>query len=432
MQPISPEVFADLCGGTYHGPSGLLIKGFATDSRQVAAGDLFIAIGGENVDGHEFAEASVSSGAVAVLSERTLLVPHILVGTIVDGLATYGKNLRSTFTGPVIGITGSAGKTTTKEFVAAALGSKGKVLKSEGNRNTEYTSPLIWSELESDTEFAVVEMAMRGFGQIAHLAQIASPTMGIVTNIGHAHLKQLGSRDGIAKAKGELLENLPEDGVAILWEDDDYLNHLLQSNGDRPYLTFGVSSLSDCVITGYQVESWTSAVIQGVSMGVDWQVRLPAVGRHMALDAAAAILTAHQLGIDPQEAASQIENVKLPPMRMEVKDVQGAVVLLDTYNASPASMIAAMDTLSEMPVEGRRIAILGQMLELGDVSVASHRQIGEVAIGQKHRHASILIVMRLVERQVAKGNLLVQEKEILLLYSPMLPRSPKGEHRRKV
>jgi UDP-N-acetylmuramoyl-tripeptide--D-alanyl-D-alanine ligase len=273
-------------------------------------------------------------------------------------------------------VTGSAGKTTTKEFIAAGLRPLGKVLKTTGNRNTEYTSPLLWGDLEADTQVVVVEMAMRGFGQIAHLAAFSRPSIGVVTNIGYGHLEQVESRDGIARAKGELIEALPQNGVAILWAEDDYLNRLRGIAGRRLVKTFGFSEEADCRVVEYHAEGAISRV-RGLCDGQPWSATLPVIGRHIATNAAAAVLTCYLCGVEPDQAANELATATLPKMRMEVRDFNGGSLLIDTYNASPPAMIAAIEALAEMPVTGRRFAVIGEMKELGDASERLHREVGK-------------------------------------------------------
>ena len=376
MTPISVENFVKRCGGEAIGfPAGAKISGFALDSRQVHSGDLFLAIRGANLDGHDFVSQVLAAGAVGSLVERTVEGPHVLVQNLVRSLARFARSRREEFFGPVVGITGSAGKTSTKEFVAAALSPLGPVLKNEGNRNTEYTSPLVWADLEPKHRAAVIEMSMRGFGQITHLASFTEPNIGIVTNVGHAHSEMVGSREGIAKAKAELLEALPQNGTAIIWAEDEF-REVLESQSSAEVKTFGFSKDADCRITRYVPLSWTSSEVSGSLDGAEWHASIPLVGRHMALNAASAILAAHSAGVPVQEAADALKNAVLPPMRMEVKEVGGATIVLDTYNASPPSMLAAIETLAELPAKGRRMAVVGEMRELGSQSEEGHRDVG--------------------------------------------------------
>lgn len=357
-------------------PGDAVVTGFATDSNAVREGDLFLAIKGARFDGHTFAKQARERGAVAAVVEHPVDVPYLLVENLVDALSRMARTFRDSFDGPVVGVTGSAGKTTTKEFIAAALSPRLSVLKSAGNRNTEFTSPLTWAELEPTHHAAVIEMAMRGFGQIRQLAEFSQPNIGVVTNIGFSHLEQVGSREGIAKAKGELLEALPEEGLAIIWREDDFFDDLRRRAGKARLRTFGFADDADCRITRYTPLDWTHCAVHGTLDGQGWEARLPAVGRHIAQNAAAAVLVATACGVDAAAAAAALELTELPPMRMEVVEHRGAKVLLDTYNAAPPSMLAAIDTLSELPVTGRRRAVIGEMRELGEHRDEAHRAVG--------------------------------------------------------
>ncbi len=389
MKATTLRDLANRLGAELHDDGSDLATGFATDSGRVTPGDLFIAIRGARVDGHDFVASAIASGAVAALVERPVDAPHLLVRDVVEALAHMAASFRTSFSGPVVGITGSAGKTTTKEFVAAALSPLGPVLKTHGNRNTEFTAPLLWPDVEDAHRAVVVEMAMRGFGQIRHLARFSQPTIGLVTNVGHAHLELVGSREGIAQAKGELLEGLPEDGLAVIWHEDEFRD-VLRAKSKAPVRTFGVNAGADCRVTGYRVLDWDRCAVTGKLNEKIWSVELPAVGRHMALNAAAAVLVASSLGVAPKDAAQALCAVALPPMRMQITQFRGARILLDTYNASPASMAAALETISELPVAGRRIAVLGEMRELGEHREEAHRELGRL-LGQSAVDEAVLV-----------------------------------------
>lgn len=380
-------------------PGDAMIHGFATDSNAVREGDLFLAFKGARVDGHDFAVQAREKGAVAALVERPVEAPYLLVPNVIEALAAMARSYREAFAGPVVGVTGSAGKTSTKEFVAAALSPLGAVLKSEGNRNSEYTSPLVWAEVTPNHSSAVIEMAMRGFGQIRHLASFAEPTVGIVTNIGFSHLEQVGTREGIANAKGELLEALPEGGLGIVWHEDDYAD-ILRTKAPK-VCTFGFSEAADCRITRYDVIDWTTCAVSGEVDGQAWEARLPAVGRHMALNAAAAVLAATACGVHPAAAAAALSMATLPPMRMEVVERNGASILLDTYNAAPPSVLAAIQTLAEMPVTGRRRAVIGEMRELGEHQEEAHRAVGQKLVEQGIQEAIFFGTPTVYARQAA-------------------------------
>lgn len=443
---ISLHELAERLGGTFEPGSTLEITGFATDSRDVKPGDLFIAIRGAQVDGHAYVEAAMNKGAVAALVERPVSAPHIRVLSLVPALARMARSFREEFQGPVIGVTGSAGKSSCKEFLAAALAPLGGVLKTEGNRNTEYTAPLLWTELSSPSPrqgerglgsealgsrsaispmesgqsgphpgahssptlspaggegaFAavVVEMGMRGAGQIAHLASFSRPNIAIITNIGVSHLSELGSRDAIARAKGELLEALPEDGVPILWAEDDFLDTLsgivlsVPIGSSRRVLSFGFSEAADARIVSYRAKGWESAEIEIAFDGEVYPATLPVVGRHQALNACAAFLGAVAAGVPPTLAAKGLADAKLPPMRMAVRQLGNVTFVLDMYNASPPSVIAALETVRDVlnspyPPHGEGvggwgefIAVLGEMRELGEHTEQGHRDVGEALV----------------------------------------------------
>lgn len=396
--------FARRCGGTLvRVDSSLELTGFETDSRACRPGSLFIAIRGANVDGHDYVPALNSSpcvqGEVAserseddgggvgpnsrsspivALTERNVGdYPLVVVDSVVDALARFARSKRDDFAGPVVGITGSNGKTSAKEFCAAALSPLGPVLKSGGNRNTEYTAPLLWTEANGDEVAAVAEMGMRGKGQIRHLAQFTQPTVALITMIGTAHVEMVGSREGIAAAKAEIFEALKPGGAVVLWREDDFFSDLRQRAGAHPVVTFGFSPDADVRVLGYRAETLEHSIVMIQVNGQPHECILPTIGRHQALNAAAAVAVAIQCGVEPAAACAAIRTAKLPPMRMETRPLRGATLLLDNYNASPDSTVAALQTLRELPAKGEKWAILGEMKELGDFSESGHRMVGK-------------------------------------------------------
>lgn len=361
-------------GGTLIGDDAEF-SGFALDNREIQLGQVFVAIKGNRVDGHEFVASALQNGAIAVMVERPVDGPHLLVTDVIEALANLGRSLREDFTGPVVGITGSNGKTTAKEMVAAALSPLGPVLKNIGNQNSEFTSPLTWFSLSPQHKSAVIEMGMRGLGQIRHLAGISEPNLGLITMIGSAHIEMVGSRQGIADAKAELFEALPKDGVAHLWADDEFAGYL-RSKAPCRVRTFGVGPDSDMRLVGYKALGMDRCEAMLHLNGWNITLELPTVGRHQALNAAAALLVADSANVPLADAAEALTEVKLPAMRMEIVRQGGATIMLDTYNASPDSMVAAIRTLSELPCKGRRVAVIGEMKELGSVSELGHRRVG--------------------------------------------------------
>ncbi|RYG47789.1 UDP-N-acetylmuramoyl-tripeptide--D-alanyl-D-alanine ligase [bacterium] len=369
---MKASLLAELLRGVLTGEDSEIV-GFATDSREGGPGKAFLAIRGANVDGHDFV---VQANASVSVVERPVEGPYILVPNLVDALAHMGGALRDGFEGPVIAITGSAGKTTTKEMIASALSPLGPVLSTVGNRNSEYTSPLLWADLTPETRAVVVEMGMRGFGQISHLARFVRPTVAVITNIGWSHLEQMGDREGIARAKAEIFEGVAADGLCVWWAEDDFSSALAEAAGNRPHATFGFEA-GDSRVTHYEMRSWTEAVAEGVTDGREWSIPLPVIGRHIAINAAVAILIAHRSGVPVAEAAAAVSRAKLPPMRMEVRERGGVTLLVDAYNAAPNSMQAAIDTLADAPVVGRKLAVLGEMRELGTFTESTHLAVGE-------------------------------------------------------
>jgi UDP-N-acetylmuramoyl-tripeptide--D-alanyl-D-alanine ligase len=365
--------FARLCGGVCHGvPDGAEFAGFDLDSRTARAGRLFVAIRGRRHDGHEMAGAALAAGCVATLAERAVEGPHILVGSVVEALARAAGAWRDGFAGPVVGITGSNGKTTTKEFAAAVLAGLGPVLKSPGNHNTEYTAPLVWADAEGKAA-AVVELAMRGPGQIRHLASFIRPTVAVVTNIGTAHIETVGSRHGIFEAKSEIFEHGPD--AAVVWREDEVFPLLRERAGAR-LLTFGASEDADVRAVGYRALAWDRCEVRLAWEGKAESVEMPTLGRHQALNAAAAVAAALLCGAGFEASVARLADAVLPAMRMQRVEHRGATVLLDTYNASAESMVAAIEALAELPCRGRRLAVLGEMRELGQYSESFHRRVG--------------------------------------------------------
>ena len=351
------------------------------DSRKVGRGDLFVALRGERTDGHRFAIDAVKRGARGVLvSELPEGLPSEAAAFVVtDPLAALQRlaaGRRERRRAKVIGVTGSVGKTTTKEITAAVLSTRYEVLKNEANYNNEIGLPLTLLELTTRQERAVLEMGMYAQGEIRMLCEIAKPEVGVVTNVGPAHLERLGSLEAIAAAKAELPESLPPHGVAVFNADDPLVMTMVERTKAQP-VTYGTAQGADTRATDIQ-----SRGLEGVSFQLHWrgatsraETKLP--GRHIvsnALAAAAVALTDGMTLMDVTSALSQAE----PPLRVRTHRASGgATIIDDVYNAGPASMAAALDLLAEIP--GRRIAVLGDMRELGPTEREEHRAVGRRA-----------------------------------------------------
>jgi UDP-N-acetylmuramoyl-tripeptide--D-alanyl-D-alanine ligase len=345
-----------------------LITGITTDSRVVQPGQLFIALRGEKFDGHGFVAQAIGQGAIAAVTDCPGEDAPVLV--VKDTLVAYQAIAhwwRNQFKNPVIAITGSVGKTTTKELIAAVLATQGKVLKTQANYNNEIGVPKTLLEL-ADQDYAVVEMGMRGLGEIELLTQIARPDVAVITNVGTAHIGRLGSEQAIADAKCELLKELAEPGVAILNHDNLRLIATAAKVWQGKVLTYGLEG-----------GDLHGELLDVMTLKVEGQVfPLPLPGRHNALNYLAALAVARVLGVDWAPLTAGIE-VQLPQGRARRYDLPNDVVLLDeTYNAGLESMVAALQLLAETP-GSRRIAILGTMKELGDRSADFHEQVGTVA-----------------------------------------------------
>jgi UDP-N-acetylmuramoyl-tripeptide--D-alanyl-D-alanine ligase len=356
-------------------------SGVAIDSRQVQSGDLFIALPGEHRHGHEFIPDAISRGATGVLAEKQPRdlpqdVSFFQVDSTLAALQRLAAYWRGKYRVKVVGITGSVGKTTCKELTAAVLSSGYQVLKSEANLNTEIGLPFTLLQLRPEHERVVLEMGMYGLGEIRLLCQIARPQIGVVTNVGPVHLERLGTLEAIAEAKAELVESLPVDGWAILNGDDPLVAAMAGRTSARVAL-FGESP--QCSVRGTVL---STSGLEGISFrltcddeSVDVSAPLP--GRHNLYNALAAATVGLADGLSLQEIAAVLAAADILLRLRVLSGPQGSTILDDTYNASPASMLAALDLLAELP--GRHLALLGDMLELGTFEEEGHCLVGERA-----------------------------------------------------
>ncbi|PPT10885.1 UDP-N-acetylmuramoylalanyl-D-glutamyl-26-diaminopimelate--D-alanyl-D-alanine ligase [Geitlerinema sp. FC II] len=364
---------ADVLSAKSHGITNARFEtpctGISTDSRSVEAGNLFVALEGETFDGHDFVWKAIELGAIAVVVRRRNpdpSLPQLVVPNTLTAYQTLGRWWRDIHAIPVVAVTGSVGKTTTKELIAAILETQGQVLKTQANYNNEIGVPKTLLQLTPQHDYAVVEMAMRGRGQIAELTHIARPTVAVITNVGTAHIGLLGSREAIAEAKCELLAEMPSDGVAIL----NYDNPLLMETASRVWsgktVTFGLEGGDLC---------GTLVDVDTLKLEGD-RYRLPLPGRHNALNMLAALAVARVLGIDLAPLRDGL-TVDLPGGRAKRYELPNDIVLLDeSYNAGLESMLASLEMLVQTPGT-RRIAVLGTMRELGDRALEFHREVGE-------------------------------------------------------
>jgi len=362
--------------------------GITTDTRSLKPGEVFVALRGEKFDGHKFVSEAIAKGAISAIVDLQFDISEIQnqelpLLQVEDTLQAYQKIAnwwRSQFTIPVIGITGSVGKTTTKELIAAVLATQGNVLKTAANYNNEIGVPKTLLELSPEHDYAVIEMAMRAKGEIALLTQITCPTVGVITNVGTAHIGRLGSEQAIAQAKCELLAEMPSKSVAILNHDNSRLIATAKTVWQGQTLTYGLA--------GGDLQG---KLLDNETLGVEgMQLPLPLPGRHNASNFMAALAVAKILQIDllPLTAGLKID---LPGGRSQRYELPNDVVVLDeSYNAAPEAMVAALQLLSQTPGK-RHIAVLGSMKELGERSLEFHQQVGNT-VRQLNLDALLILV----------------------------------------
>lgn len=364
------------------------VSGFAYDSRKVAPGDCFVAMPGERVDGHDFVAKAAESGATAVLVGREVLVPQgpavILVPDPLLALGQLGRAHRERYALPLVGITGSVGKTTTKDMVAAVLSQRFEVFRSPGNFNSEVGLPIGLMALGPQHTAAVQEMGMRALGEIEYLVSIARPAVGVVTNVGPTHLELLGTVENIALAKSELVRGLPPEGAAVLNADDPRVAAMAQVTPARHVWMYGFDAggrgLRWVTAKDLRREGEAGQRFRVLTPTEEREAYVPAPGRHIVLNALAAVAVGLELGMSLAEAAAGLANYEPSGSRMRIISSGGIRILDDTYNAAPVSVIAALGTMREMAgPEGRCIAVLGSMFELGEAAVEGHRQVGAEA-----------------------------------------------------
>lgn len=387
------------------------------DSRMATPGSLFVAFAGERTDGHRYLAQCAQNGAVAALVEKDVNAPPGLVAIRVDNtlgalqkLAAYRRLQLPGLT--VVGVTGSTGKTTTKELAAAMLSRAHPVFKSAGNQNNEIGLPLSIFAIEPDVRYAVLEMGMCAPGEIADLCRISRPGLGIITNVGCSHLEKLGSEEAILAAKFELADNIHLPGIMIVPGDDQRVRQRASaSRGPNKFVFFGLGPNNDV---------WAESISgdhQGSNFTVCWQqgrqqVNLALPGRHNVLNALAAFALGLQLAMPGHLIAEGLAGVTGEAGRLQQMEAKGIIVLDDTYNANPDSTRAALEVLTAVPTQGRRIAFLGDMLELGPIAVEEHIAVGRLAARLK---LDLLVAVGQYRSQVREGALAggLEEQRIL-------------------
>jgi len=368
-------------GTAHHLEATDLITDVRIDSREITAGCLFIAIKGERADGHDFAQAVIDAGARAVLSARELEQPCIVVDDPVLALGRLAHWVRTRLlTCTVIGVTGSSGKTSTKELIGGVLSADGPTVCPQGSFNTEVGVPLTILQADESTKYLVLEMGMRGEGQIHYLTEIAVPTVGVLINVGMAHAELLGSREAIARAKGELIDALPADGFAIINGDDPLI---LAKGAKTPaqVIAFGRGAACDVRATDVRLDAAARPSFTLHHRNESVAVTLKVHGEHFVQNALAAASVALALGMSIDVVAAELRVAGLDSKwRMEVRELGNHITLInDSYNANPESMRAALAATASMAAGRRSWAVLGEMRELGESSRAEHQSLGRAA-----------------------------------------------------
>lgn len=380
MKPITLTQAAEFTGGTVIGDADVRIFGISTDSRSIPEHGLYLPIIGERFDGHDFIAAAVQNGAAAVVSDRDADcgVPVLRVEDTRRALLALAGGYRSLFDIPVVGVTGSVGKTTTKEMIASVLSQKLDTLYTQGNLNNEIGMPLTVFRMEESTQAAVLEMGMNHFGEISRMTAQAQPTIGVITNIGTSHIEYLGSREGICRAKLELLEGLRAGGTAVLCGDEPLLWEKRNALGVNT-VYFGIQNpqaqvTADSIVLSDDKVSFT---VRAFDKCFDAEVN--AAGQHNVLNALAATAVGLLCGLSTEEIAAGLAAFRSVGMRQRIYQQDGFTIFADCYNASPDSVEASLAVLRDLRVEGRRIAVLGGMRELGDYAQEGHSRCGRCA-----------------------------------------------------
>lgn len=385
MKNLTMQNIADIVGGKLMNvryDTGAEVSAVVSDSRKVVNDCLFICIAGEHADGHDFAAQAVADGAMGVLAEKKISVraSYVLVESVQEAVWKLAEHYRRSLNIKVVGITGSVGKTSTKEFVTAVLRKKYRVHKTRGNLNNNWGVPFTIFEIEENDQIAVIEMGISDFGEMDILSRMARPDVVVITNIGQSHLENFKSRDGILKAKTEIFNYMDPNGHVILNIDDDKLTSIKNVNGIRPEF-FGFNKAAAACAERVVEHGFDSvefdAVLRDRGGRMSFHVNMPVMGRHMVGNAMAAVQVGVDFNVPMLEIKDALEHVVGVQGRNNLIETENFTIIDDSYNASPSSMKSAIDILKR--VEGRKVAILGDMFELGENSEKYHFRVGQYA-----------------------------------------------------
>lgn len=386
MKPLRLQAIAEAIGASYTGE--LTVSGVSSDTRAIGEGSLFVAIRGERFDGHAFvAQAFEKGAAAAVLSDPAFAVegrPCLVCPNTLDAMIQIGGLYRSLFSEVrCVGVTGSVGKTTTKEMLYAALSPFGKTLKTEGNQNNEIGMPRTLFQLTDDTRLAVIEMGMSGFGEIEPMTRAVRPEVAVLTNIGVSHLEKLGTRENILAEKLSITRGLQGVRTLVLNEDNDLLSTVERADGARRIIRISLCDRdADIWADALSSDSDCTHFVVHYADGAAYPARIPCLGKHNVYDALLALGAAEAFGLDRATAVAGLQAYQTAGMRQRVKKLAGITVIEDCYNASPDSMRASLALLGQNFGGARKAAVLADMLELGARSAQMHRQVGRDAAAE--------------------------------------------------
>lgn len=384
MKELTLKQIADWCSGKVSARfEHLRVSRMQSDSRKVRSGDLFVALKGAKADGHDFAETAINHGAVAALVSRPISekLPSIEVEDTLRAYGDIAAGYRKLTGVKVVGITGSVGKTTTKEMTASILEAVYHTAKTEGNHNNNLGLPMTIMDMPENTEVAVLEMGMNHSGEMEYLSDIARPDLAIITNIGTMHIEHLGTREGILQAKLEIMRGMPDDGAGVFNGDEPLLWNIRAIGKHKKYY-YGIENHA-CDVTAtdiVELDDGVRFVVHG--FGQQFELFVPMLGRHAVYNALAATTVGLLLGVKPEQIQARFSSFHNTGMRQKIYVKNGVTIIEDCYNAGPESTEAALDVLAGIKTDGRRIAVLGDMLELGNRSAAEHYRIGRLAVGK--------------------------------------------------
>ena len=387
MNPLSLSQIAKFAGASLSsGDGNVMIDRLSTDSRTLKAGELFVALRGENFDGHNFVESAAKAGAAGAIVEsnwKGQVPKNFALIRTKDTLQAYQQiagSYRKSLALKVIAITGSNGKTSTKDFTASVLGRRFRVTKTEGNFNNHVGLPRTILEAASQDEVAVWEIGMNHPGEVAALSKIAAPDAAIITNIGVAHIEFMGSREAIAREKGALAESVGPEGTVILNADDPFSEGIAAHPRAKVIFAGTKGGTVRAIEISQSADGSEFTILEGAHR---CRAQLPVPGLHMVQNALLAVAAGRAFGLSIEECAAGLATAPLAKARLQIKEIGGVQFLDDSYNANPDSMKAALRTLVELDADGKRIAVLGEMRELGDESERGHREVGETAAALK-------------------------------------------------